>query len=79
MHGTSNAMKSQQQQMAQKLYAYTEDQITQRMCIDYYPANWKQMPQKYEETLQQQRQRRWQTRHIIMAERKWIKKQWWSV
>jgi hypothetical protein len=74
MHGTSNAMKSQQQ-MAQKLYAYTEDQITQRMSIDYYPAYWKQMPKKYEETLQQQQQ----TRHIIMAERKWIKKQWWSV
>jgi hypothetical protein len=27
MHGTSNAMKSQQR-MAQKLYAYTEDQVT---------------------------------------------------
>jgi hypothetical protein len=47
------------------------------MCIDYYPAYWKQMPKKYEETLQQQQQQ--QTRHIIMAERKWIKKQWWSV
>jgi hypothetical protein len=46
MHGTSNAMKSQQQ-MAQRLYTYTEDQITQRMCIDYYPAYWKQMPKKY--------------------------------
>jgi hypothetical protein len=72
MHGTSNAMKCQQQ-MSQKLYAYTEDQITQRMCIDYYPAYWKQMPKKYEQTLQQQQQQ--QTRHIIMVERKWIKKQ----
>jgi Zn ribbon nucleic-acid-binding protein len=69
-------MKSQQQ-MAQKMYAYTEDQITQRMCIEHqmHMKSQQQMPKKYEETLQQQQQ----TRHIIMGERKWIKKQWRSV